>query len=370
MSWLAHLRNVFRPDEVSDEIDREMAFHVAERTDELVAAGASPEAARREARRRFGSCALQSENTRERDVIVWLETLLTDFRYGLRGLRRSPVFCVAAVLTLAIGIGANTAVFTLLHGLLLRSLPVADPQQLARIGLTGLRDAPPAFVFPYRMIQQLRLEQRSFVDVSAWRDRSVTLPDADGTLRQYQAGLVSGNAFEVLGARPGLGRLITPSDDVRGGPAHGWPVVVSDGFWRDRFGADPGVVGASLEVSGTRLTIVGVTPPSFHGVWPGVEPKLYLPMQFLTVLQGGRDDINSPRPTSPVWCAAIARLRPGVSHAEANAEIGVYQQRLLREFAPPDFLQNPRFANARLIVESARTGLPTFFGRTYSAPCS
>ena len=89
MSWLARLRNVFRPDEVSDEIDREMAFHVAERTDELVAAGASPEAARRQARRRFGSYALQSENTRERDVIVWLETLLTDFRYGLRGLRRS-----------------------------------------------------------------------------------------------------------------------------------------------------------------------------------------------------------------------------------------------------------------------------------------
>jgi predicted permease len=367
MSWLARLRNVFRPDDVSDEIDREMAFHLAERADELVAAGAAPEAARREAGRRFGNYVLQKENTRERDVLVWVETLLTDFRYGLRGLRRSPVFCLTAVLTLAIGIGANTAVFTLLHGLLLRSLPVSDPQELVRIGLTGLRDAPPRYVIPYRMIQQLRQEQRSFVDLSAWMDGSVTLPDQDGTLRQYQAALVSGNAFEVLGARPRLGRLIKTSDDVRGGPSYGWPVVLSDGFWRDRFGADSRVLGASLEVSGTFLTIVGVTPPSFHGVWPGVEPKLYLPMQFLTVLQGGRDDLNSPTPTS-VWCAAIGRLRRGVSHADANVEIGAYQQRLLREFTPPDFLRNPRFANVRLTVESARTGLPTFFGRTYSAP--
>src|SRR6266508_6647074 len=115
MSWLARLRNVLRADRVSAEIDREMAFHLAERIDELVAAGASPVEARREARRRFGSYALQKENTRERDVLVWLETLLTDLRYGLRGVRRSPAFCLAAVLTLAIGIGANTAVFTLLH---------------------------------------------------------------------------------------------------------------------------------------------------------------------------------------------------------------------------------------------------------------
>lgn len=114
MSWLARLRNVFRADEVSEEIEREMAFHLAERTDDLVVAGASPEEARREAERRFGSDLVRREMTRERDVLVWLETLLGDFRYGLRGLRRSPVFGVAAVLTLAIGIGANTAVFTVL----------------------------------------------------------------------------------------------------------------------------------------------------------------------------------------------------------------------------------------------------------------
>jgi len=367
MSWLARLRNVFRADRVSDEIDREMAFHLTERADELVAGGASPAEARCEAERRFGRYLAQRETTRERDLLVWLETLLGDFRYGLRALRRSPVFCVAAILTVAIGIGANTAVFTLLHGLLLRSLPVPNPQDLARIGLTNLGDGPPAPIIPYKMIQQLRREQRSFVDLSAWRQESVTVSDRDGMRRWHQAGLVSGNGFAVLGAQPRLGRLIDESDDVPGAPVHGWPMVVSDGFWRDRFGADPRVIGTSLEVSGTFVTIVGVTAPSFHGLWPGVEPKLYLPLQFVTVLQG-RDDLNTPAPTSAVWCAAIGRLKPGVSQADANVEIGASQTRLLREFTPPAFLQNPRFRNARLKVDSARAGLPSFFGLMYSAP--
>ncbi len=333
MSWFTRLRNVFRADEVSDEIEREMAFHVAERTDDLVAAGQPPEAARREARRRFGAYMLQKEDTRGRDLLVGLETLGGDVRYALRGLRGNPVFCLTALLTLAIGIGANTTVFTLLHGLLLRGLPVVAPQELARIGVAGLTGPSPAFVVPYRMLQQLRRQQRSFVGISAWGNGSVALEDQDGTLRQHVAGLVSGDAFELLGLRPGLGRLISPSDDVRGGPAEGWPLVLSDGFWRDRFGGDPGVVGTTVKISGTVVTVVGVAPPSFHGVWPGIEPRLYLPMQFLPVLAGG-DDLDSP--TSFMRCAAIGRLRPGVSLAEATAEIAVYQRRLLRDFTPPD----------------------------------
>src|SRR5688500_3925557 len=110
MSWLSRLRNVFRTDRVADEVERELAFHLAERADGLMAEGATREEADREARRRFGSYLLQKENTRDRDVIVWLETLLGDFRYGLRALRRNPAFGLAAVLTLAIGLRANTAI--------------------------------------------------------------------------------------------------------------------------------------------------------------------------------------------------------------------------------------------------------------------
>ncbi|MGH9160181.1 MAG: ADOP family duplicated permease [Vicinamibacteraceae bacterium] len=369
MSWFARFRNVFRSNAVSDEIDREMAFHLVERADDLVEAGASPDEARREARRRFGRYALQTENTRERDLLVWLDTLLADVRYGVRGLRRSPVFGVTAVLTLAIGIGANTAVFTLLYGLLLRSLPAAAPQDLAHIGLITLSDAysGSASLIPYRMLQQLRREQRSFVDISAWDASTVVLEHQDGTLRKHEAGLVSGNSFELLGLQPRLGRLIAPSDDIPGGPATGWPVVLSDGFWRDRFGGDPQIIGASLKVSGTVVTVIGVTPRAFHGVWPGVEPDLYLPMQFLTVLATGLDSLDSP--AASVWSAAIGRLKPGVSLTEANAEVATYQPRLLRDFSPPSLTRDPTLLrSAKLTVESARTGLPTFFGRAYSAP--
>jgi predicted permease len=367
MSWLSRLRNVFRSDRVADEVERELAFHLAERADDLMAEGATREEAEREARRRFGSYLLQKENTRDRDVFVWLETLLGDFRHGLRGLRRDPAFGLAAVLTLAIGIGANTAVFTLLHGLLLRSLPVSNPHELVRLGFVGPGDPAPAYSLPYRMIQQLRQEQRSFEDLSAWREQHLVVPDEDGTLRRYQGGLVSGNAFALLGARPGLGRLLDAADDVRGGPAHGWAAVLGHGFWRDRFGADPGVIGRPLLVSGVPVTIVGVASPSFHGVLPGIETKLYVPLQFHVALEDGRDVLNVPGP-SVVFCAAIGRLRPGATLADVEAELGVSQRRLIQEFAPPAFLKDPRFKEARLVADSARTGLPTFFGRTYSAP--
>jgi predicted permease len=229
-------------------------------------------------------------------------------------------------------------------------------------------DARPAFFLPYRLIQQLRQESRSFADISWWRDEHTTVPDADGTLRRYQSVLLSGNAFALLGLPPGLGRLIDASDDVRGGPAHGWPVVLSDGLWRDQFGADPRVIGTSLLVSGTPVTVVGVTPPSFHGVWPGIEPKLYLPMQFHVALQGGRDGLNDPTGASTVFCSPIARLRPGASLADAQAELGATGRRLIEEFAPDNFRRSPRFKDARLVVDSARTGLPTLFGATYAAP--
>src|SRR5688572_11149906 len=136
MSWLTRLVNVFRAGKVSDDIDRELAFHVAERADELIAAGSPPEAARLEARRRLGNHAVQRENVRDHDVLVWVESFVADVRGGVRALVKQPIFAITTILTLAIGIGANTVVFTLLHGLLLRSLPVRAPQELVRINLT------------------------------------------------------------------------------------------------------------------------------------------------------------------------------------------------------------------------------------------
>jgi predicted permease len=305
--------------------------------------------------------------TRDEESIIMLESWQRDFVLGIRGLRRRPVFCLTAVLTLAIGIGANTAVFSILYGLLLRSLPVTDPQQLVRVSMLSAADPRPTAFVPFRLLLQLRRQQRSFVDVSAWRNTAVTIADRDGTLRRYTAGIVSGNGFDLLGVRPHLGRLIAPADDVRGGPADGWPVVLSYGFWKDHFAEDPRVIGQPLKIADTMVTVIGVTPPSFQGVWPGVDPELYLPFRSLPVM-GGVDPDDLEAPGVNTWTAAIARLKPGVSVDEATSEIGVYQRQLLEEFSPPQVRRDPQFRTMRLILESARTGLPTIFGRTYSAP--
>jgi putative ABC transport system permease protein len=365
MAWIARLLNVFRREKVSDEIDRELAFHLAERVDALTASGASPDTARREAQRRFGSYTLQHERTRDRDVLVSLETFLSDLRYGLRALGRDPVFCLTAILTLAVGIGANTAVFSLLHGLLLRSLPVNAPQDLVRIDLVSLTDPRASEGMPYGMQQRLRQQQRSFVDLSSWQRTSLNVADQDGTLRLQQAALVSGNAFETIGLRPHLGRLLTRSDDVRGGPPEGWPVVISDSLWRERYNADPGALGSHVKVTDGVLVIVGIAPAAFRGAWPGFEPKLYVPLRYQAT-RNPRLDFDDPR--APFGFSVIGRLKKGVSAAEANAELAVYHQPLLREYGVPNPRWQEAFKASLFRVESARTGLPSFFARQYSAP--
>jgi predicted permease len=363
MSWLTRLVNVFRPGKVSDDIDRELAFHVAERTDELIADGVSPEAARTEARRRLGQHTMQQhESIRDHDVIVWLESLANDARGGVRALVKQPIFAITTILTLAIGIGANTVVFTLLHGLLLRSLPVTAPQELVRINLTLDTDRAPGGV-DLGMLRRLDEVDHTLVELSGWRSNTVAVSEPDGTLRSTEAALVTGNAFELLGLHPRLGRLLTRADDVAGGPVGGWPVVLSEGFWRERFGAQVSAIGQTIRLSGHPVTIVGVAPGTFHGTWPGVEPLLYLPLHFMSVI-AGRDVVSATN--SPVGVSGLGRLKPGLSVADAQADLMVHERRLIDEFernAPPEIR-----SRLRMNVESGQTGFPTMFRYEYSQP--
>jgi predicted permease len=362
MSWLARLVNGFRAGKVSDDVDRELEFHLAERADELTAAGVSPEAARVEARRRLGNYTMQHENIRERDLFVWLESFFADVRYGVRALLKQPIFAVTTILTLAIGIGANTTVFTLLHGLLLRSLPVIAPQELVRINLALDTDKTAGWV-DYGMLKRIDELDHTFAGLSAWRDHQVPVEDADGTLRQTEVAFVTGNAFDLLGLRPRLGRLLTPPDDVPGGPPEAWPVVLSDRYWRERFGADALALGKTIRISGRQVTVIGVAPGSFHGVWPGIEPAMYLPLHYLSVIS--KKDIISP-PDSRVGVSGLGRLKPDLSVSDARADLTVHERRLIDEFekdVPPESRRRLRMA-----VESAQTGFPTMFREEYSGP--
>jgi predicted permease len=365
--WLWQLWTRFGRFRSDADLEDELRVHVEMQAEDHVAAGMPLIEAQRRARLHLGRAPSIIERVHDQDLITALEGWYRDLLFGFRNLRKNPAFCLTAILTLAFGIGANTAIFALLYGLLLRSLPVADPQQLVHIGLISgasqYNDAQS--VIPYRMLQQLRTQQHSFAEISAWRGDAVIMQDGEGTLRIYTAGLVSGNAFPLLGMRPYLGRLIAPSDDVRGGPAEGWPVVLSYGFWTDRFGADPQIIGKRITVSNVPVTIVGIAPPDFHGVWPGNDPKVYLPLQFVTAWLG-KDVLNTPGSLYP--CAAIARLKPGITIRAASAEMALYQKGLLRQFIPAQYQHLPFFEKASLRVKSARSGLPTYFGHIYSEP--
>src|SRR5688572_26579823 len=219
---------LFRKFRTDRDLSDELSTHFQELVEDGIEAGLTRDEAQRRARLKLGSASGLLENVREGEFRAMIESLYRDFTLGLRSLRRNPVFAITAILTLAVGIGANTVVFTLLYGLLLRSLPVQDPASLVRIGVASATvDASRASSIPYQMLLQLRRQQKSFTDISAWGNRPAAMDMDDGTPRMLGAAFVSGNGFEVLGMNAYLGRLVTPADDVRGGPAGGWPVVLS-----------------------------------------------------------------------------------------------------------------------------------------------
>jgi predicted permease len=297
-----------------------------------------------------------------------LSSWYRDVVLALRSLRKNPVLSLTAVLTLALGIGANTAIFTLLYGLVLRSLPTPDAFHLVKIGIPSAAEPDSeennAFM-PYRMLQGLREQQSSFRDLSAWDGDDVLIKDKDGAVQGYMAVMVSGNAFELLGVEPYRGRLIATYDDVRGGPSRGWPVVLSYGFWSDFYGRAADIVGKQIKISDVSVTVVGITPPDFHGVWPGVEPKMFLPFHFASVL-ANKDVLDDP--DSAFGCSVIGRLKPGVSLAQANAELAHLQKSLFERFIPAKFQHDPYVEKAYLKASSARSGLPTYVSRTYAKP--
>ena len=206
------------------------------------------------------------------------------------------------------------------------------------------------------MFKRIDELDRTFVGLSAWRNHSVAVAEPDGTLRTTEAALVTGNAFDLLGLRPRLGRLLTPADDVPGGPPGGWPVVLSEGYWRERFGSDPSAVGKTIRLSDQPVTVIGVAPGAFHGTWPGIEPAMYLPLHYMSVV--AKRDVISPA-DSGVGVSGLGRLKSGLSVADAQADLAVHERRLIEEFernAPPELRQR-----LRMTVESGQTGFPTMF---------
>ena len=280
------LRSLFRRARVERELDEELQYHLERQIEENLAKGMTAEEARYAALRAMGGVERRKEECRDMRRVRLIEDLIQDLRYGLRTLRKSPGFTAVAALSLALGIGANTAIFSLVDAVLLKMLPVKSPEQLVAIESFNQRGER-SKIFSYPIFEQLRDRSQVFTGVLAAEDdtNSVEMvgPEPGGRTEQAEVQLVSGEYFQVLGVRAVAGRLLTAADNQKPG-AH--PVAaLSYGFWRRRFAGDVSVIGQSITLKGQPFTIIGVTQPGFFGESVGRAPDVWAPMMMMPQLR-------------------------------------------------------------------------------------
>jgi putative ABC transport system permease protein len=305
-------------------MDTELRFHIEAFTEELVRRGVSREEALRRARIEFGGVERTKEECRDARGVNLVETVIQDLRYGLRTLRKSPGFAAVAILTLALGIGANTAIFSMIDTLMFRPLPVRDPAELTFLSVP--RDAthfePEFSASEFREIRERTQGVFSQVNAmvlgglsgSVGRSSGLTV---DGTTKPVQTLFVSGDFFTMLGIQPYLGRFILPFE---GNTPGGDPVVVlSYRYWKTRFQGDPTVIGKAAAINGHPVTIVGIAPKGFFGPTPIFEMEAYLPLGMMTVETGGSPAFLTDPGTRELL--VVARLVPGVSIEQASSAV-------------------------------------------------
>jgi predicted permease len=307
------LQSLFSRTGSAQRLNVEIQFHLDQQIAENLAAGMSPQEARYAAMRAFGNPTLLKEETRDTWGWLWLEQSSQDLRYAARTLRKSPGFTLVAILTLALGIGANTAIFSVVRGVVLAPLPYFQPDRLVLLLESNQRFARDAISYPNFVDWQD--SARSFEQMAAivlHQGFDLSGPGAPEHLDGVQ---VTAGFFSTLGIAPSLGREFTPQEDQRGGaPA----VVISNRLWRNRFGASPQALGKSLVLNGTDYVIVGVLPPGFRFL---DEADVYLPLgQYNPLLLEARG--------SHAGMVAVARMKPGVSVAQAQSEMSAIQDHL------------------------------------------
>ena len=359
MPLYRRLANVFRLRRVDRELEDELAFHIAERTDDLVAAGMTPEQARLQAARAFGNYAVQKERTRDMDVAGWLESWGRDLRHGARQLRLNPGFTAVAVLSLALGIGANAAIFQLINALRLRSLPVHEPWQLVTV-----ESAPEFFVSGWysarhrastaAQFEEIRKQQQAFSGLFAFGTERFNLSQS-GEARYADGLYVTGNFLDVLGVTPniGHGRVVADGDTACSSAG----VLLNHSFWMREFGGDPAVVGREMYVHGRMFPIAGVTPPEFFGIEPGRRFDVALPTCADALL--AKDGKGRLALRHAWWLTPVGRLKPGWTVERASAHLRDVSPAVFRETVPsgyrPDAVE--KYLKNRFRVISASAGL-------------
>ena len=345
-----------RRDQFDRELEAEMAFHIEMRARDAIDSGLAADnvdSASRAARRRFGNVTLAQERSRDMWTFRWLETLGQDIRYSLRMIKQSPMLSAAVILSLGLAIGANTAIFSLVNGVLLKMLPVKDPSQL--VLLSWASNGPAGWMALNGSTNRDaagRTISASFSEMQfeRMRDQNQTLSDVFAFARVYQLNVsagdqsdvasgqeVSGGFYKGLGVRAVLGRTLTDDDDKPGAnPA----AVISYQYWKDRFSLDPNVIGKSVYINGVQFTIVGVTPAAFAGALDVVDP----PELTIPLATEGQIHWSAPArdKTWYWWLRIMGRIKPGVSYDQVQANLeGTFQQTALQGHRDY-FTKNPK----------------------------
>src|SRR5216683_1373275 len=321
MRWLRsisnRLRNLFRKDVVERETDQELRFHLERQIALHMAAGISPEEARRAALLEFGGVEQFKEECREARGVNRIESLLADVRYGFRSLRKSPGFAIVSVLTLALGIGANTAIFSMVNALLLHPYNFPDLDRLVRVWENrGIDEGADARFIAPQDAADLLSGAPVFDALTTYKCGDFNL-SAEGNVQPVLGCHISANFFDVLGVGPALGRTFSVAEEQ---PGADQVAVVSYGFWQRRFGGDAGLLGKTIQMNGKKYTVVGIMPRGFD--YP-VPMELWVP---LALSPGEKTD------RVKLSLESLARLTPGVSVAQARTGVGFVSRRLQQEY--------------------------------------
>ena len=330
MSWLRILairfRGMFSRHRLERDLDAELRSHLEMAVVNNLRLGMTAEEARYAAEREFGGIEQTKEAYRDRTGVPAIETFIRDVRYGGRMLRKSPGLTAVAILSLALGIGANTAIFTIIDAIALKSLPVQDPSALVQFNRywAGQRSN-----FSYPDYEQFRDGSHSFDGVFAVSNNQPSKIRIGQEIESADSQYVTGNYYDILGVNAVIGRVIRPEDDPPNGPPADPVAVLSYSFWKQRFGADPTVIGRSVLVEKVRFSIVGVTPMEFFGVETGRAPAITIPMASERLI---RPDSWLPQ-FDYHWLSVMARLKPGISREQSRADISVIFKRLVAKQA-------------------------------------
>jgi predicted permease len=343
MAWM---RRLWRRRQLEHELDKELRFHLDRQVEDLIAKRVEPQQARRQAKLTFGGSDQIKEACRDERGLRWIEDFARDLAHGARLLRRSPLFTVVAVASLALGIGANTAIFSLIDSVMLRSMPVKEPDKLVEF----IKRFPPykRGSLSHPLFEQLRTDSHSFAAMFAHTSVNRTEVSFGGGEEPVETALASADYYPTLGLPAFLGRTLS-SEDERAAVA-----VISYAYWQRRFAGDPRAIGKTFRLNGTVFTIIGVTPRGFSGPFAGRAPEVTFPLKMDAEVRAEKSVMNNPGYN---WLSVMARLKPGVSREQAQEEVsGIFRRGLEQEASQVELRQKKSILNQSMELRPAGNG--------------